>query len=133
MINILKTGLVLLIGVGFGFGVDKLANKDVDENQREDYYQHMHEGFYEEDFIEHMRDDLTDEEMILVEAKIDELLVTYDITLEELNENSEIRYDFMNDLMDYLYENEIDFHSNAGHHNHHGNRGYGWHGSMWMH
>ena len=78
-----------------------------------------------------MLEDLTDEELILVQGKIDELLVTYSITLEELNDDYDVRYDFMNDLMNFLEENEIDFHNYGGYHNH--DEEDGWHGGMGMH
>ena len=94
---ILKIGLVLLTGAGFGFGVDKLANNDIFTNDSGDYYGYMTEedGYYghmggygchaEGEILEHMLEDLNEEDLLLVQGKIDELLVTYSTTLEELN------------------------------------------------
>ena len=140
---ILKIGLVLLTGAGFGFGVDKLSNTDMFTNDNDGYYGHMteeygydgHMGGYgchdDGELFEHMLEDLTDEELILVQGKIDELLVTYSITLEELNDDYDVRYDFMNDLMDFLEENEIDFHNFGGYHDY--DEEDSWHGGMRMH
>jgi hypothetical protein len=141
--NIIKIGLVLLTGAGFGFGVDKLADtemfpKDYDgygHMEDDGYYGHMGGGCHGDgDFLEHMLDELSDEELLLVQGKIDELLIEYSITLEELNDDYEVRYDFMNDLMDFLEENEIDYHNHGGNHDHddHDDEG-GWHGGMGMH
>jgi hypothetical protein len=138
--NIFKIGLVLLTGAGFGFGVDKLADTEIFPNDN-DGYGHMEDGYYghmgeegchgDGDILEHMLDDLSDEELVLVQGKIDELLVEYAITLEELNDDYDVRYDFMNDLMDFLEENEIDYHNHGGYHDH--DEEDGWHDGMGMH
>ena len=131
--NILKIGLVLMTGLGFGFGVEKLAGADVLPNDSETYYGHMEEGYCHSDgdFLDHMLEDLTDEELILVQAKIDELLLTYSITLEELNDDFEVRDDFMNDLMVFLDDNNIEYHNHGAFHDD-ADAEY-WHGGMGMH
>jgi hypothetical protein len=130
--NIIKIGLVLLTGLGFGFGVDKVADTEIFPNDNDGYYWHMEEGCHGDgDFLEHMLDDLSDEELVLVQGKIDELLVEYAVTLEELNDDYDVRYDFMNDLMDFLDENGIDYHNHDGYHDH--DEEDGWHGGMGMH
>jgi hypothetical protein len=132
--NLIKIGLVLITGAGFGFGVDKLADTEVFTTSEENFYEHMEEGCHSDvDFIEHMLDDLSEEDLALVQAKIDELLVDYDITLEELYDDYEVRYDFMNDLMDFLEENEIEYHYHGGYHDHHDDEDDDWHGGMGMH
>jgi hypothetical protein len=139
---ILKMGLVLLTGAGLGFGVDKVSESETFTNDSELYNGHVEEeGYYEHmgelgchrdgEFLEHMLDDLTEEDLILVQGKIDELLVEYSITLEELNDDYDVRYDFMNDLMDFLYENEIDYHNHGGYSDY--AEEDGWHGGMGMH
>lgn len=132
--NIFKIGLALLTGLGFGFGVDKVADTEMfpNPNDNEGYYWHMEESCHGDgDFLEHMLDDLSDEELVLVQGKIDELLVEYAVTLEELNDDYDVRYDFMNDLMDFLDENGIDYHNHDSYHNH--DEEDGWHGGMGMH
>jgi len=140
MMNIFKIGMVLLTGAGFGFGVDKLADTEMFENDNNEYYEHMNEGYYghmgggchgDGEFLEHMLEDLSDEDLILVQAKIDELLVKYEISIEELDDDYEIRYDFMNDLMNFLDDNDIDYH-NHGSNDYHDDED-GWHGGMGMH
>ena len=145
MMNILKVGLMILLGVGFGFGVDKVVNAEVspiDEvsqnteaspNDEVDYYGHMGGGycFDDGDFIEHMLADLTDEELVLVQGKIDELLIEYAITLDELNDDYQVRYDFMDDLMNFLDENNIVYHNHRGFDDHIDEDV--WHGGMGMH
>lgn len=134
--NIFKIGLILLTGVGYGFGVDKLADTEIFPIDNEGYG-HMGEyGNYgyidgqdchgDSDFIEHMLDDLSAETVLLVQAKIDELLVEYSITFEELNDDYDVRYNFMNDLMDFFDENGINYHN--FHHDEDG-----WYGGMGMH
>lgn len=131
--NIIKIGLVLLTGAGFGFGVDKLADTEVLANDNDVYYGHMGEyGCHEDgELFEHMLEDLTDEELLLVQGKIDELLVTYSITLEELNDDFDVRYDFMNDLMEFLEINEINYYNHRGYHDYDDEDG--WRGGMGMH
>lgn len=129
--NLVKLGLILLIGVGFGVG---LSNRDVTalfyngsedyhtthhnwENKSGDYYGHMGgysmmdddygRYFNEKEFIEHMLKDLSKEERLLVDSKIDELLTKYQMTLED----DDYLYDFMDELMDFLEENEINYHN----------------------
>lgn len=130
--NIIKIGLVLLTGAGFGFGADKLTDTEMFPNDSNGYYGHMEEGCYgDEDFLEHMLENLSDEELLLVQGKIDELLAEYSVTLEELGYDYDVRYNFMNDLMDFLDENEIDYHSHGGNHYH--DDEYYWHSGMGMH
>mgnify|MGYP000188309769 FL=1 len=122
--NILKIGLILLTGAGFGFGVDKLAGIEASPNTTDTYYGHMDESYChgDGDFLEHMLEDLSAEDLVLVQAKIDGLLIQYDVTLDELYDNYEVRYDFMNDLMIFLEDNQIDFHNHQE-----------FHGGMGMH
>lgn len=131
--NIIKIGFVLLTGAGLGFGVDKLAENGAIPSEQETYYDHFQEGYChgETNFFEHMLEDLSEEDAILVQTKIDELLIAYEITLEELNDDYEIRYAFMSELMDFLEENEIDYYGHGGFHNHDDENG--WHGGMGMH
>ncbi len=145
--NILKIGLVLLTGAGFGFGVDKLSDTDITESNGDNYYEHMYDEHEDEnyffghmyggcldndgDFLEHMLASLTDEELLIVEEKIDQLLLEYSIVLEELNDDYDVRYDFMIDIMEFLDENEIYYHNNRefGHHT----DGDDWYRGMGMH
>lgn len=115
--NILKIGMVLLFGTGLGFGVDKLIESDIEaidtEEYREDYYGHMNGGYCHQDgeFFEHMLEDLNDEDFDLVSQKIDEMLLDYNITYEDLFDDYEIRHDFMTELMEFLDANNIDYHN----------------------
>ena len=115
--NILKIGLILFTSAGIGFGAERISNTVSGDNYNSLYHQnYLHMGYEEhcgndEDFLSHMLEDLSEEDLIIVNAKIDELLLTYDTTLEELFNNAEVRYDFMADLMDFLETNEIDYHN----------------------
>lgn len=107
--NIFKMGLVLLTGLGFGFGVDQIAETKEDEVISEDYYIYnmpCHGNGY---VFEHMLDTLTEEDRILVEAKLEELLLEYETTLELLEDDYQLRFIIMNELLDYMSENNIDF------------------------
>ncbi|MFK5883448.1 MAG: hypothetical protein QM489_03800 [Candidatus Izemoplasma sp.] len=147
--NIIKIGLVLLTGAGFGIGFDKLADteilandvgnypesadiENVDEaNTNEEYvgFEHMNEVFeegwhmnaeycHEEGlFLEYMLENLSAEDKFLVEEMINQLLVEYGVTLQELNDDYNIRYDFMIDLMEFINENQIDYHESFEFHN----------------
>lgn len=121
--NLVKLGLILLVGIGFGLGLSNLDatalfNNDNDayhttrhnwKNESGDYYGHMGRGyghyFNEDEFIDNMLEDLSEEERLVVESKIDELLLKYQITLED----DEVMFDFMNELMEFIEESEIDF------------------------
>lgn len=121
--NIVKIGLALVTGLGFGFGVEKITETDITSNDQPDYeeyndtsYQNCHD---EENFLDHMLDRLSDEERIIVQAKIDDLLQEYNVTIEDLFRDYDIRYNFMTDLMEFLEDNDIEYYRQRGHHNHH--------------
>lgn len=126
--NILRIALVLLTGLGFSFGFDKLADPPMYQEEYENNYGHMGtSGCYRDDeFLDHMIELLSEEEALLVQNKIEELLVKYDITLEELEDNYEIRYDFMDELMDFFVESDINVHN-------HFESNYNYQGHMGMH
>lgn len=116
--NILKFVLVLFTATGFGFGVEELIENNIKEEtslNEEDNYDDDTVGFChrnDEYFLEHMIERLTDEEAIIVQAKIDELLNEFDVTMEQLNSDFDVRYQFMIELMEFLDENGIDYHYN---------------------
>ena len=95
-------------------------------------YGHMREVGCQRDgeLLEHMLENLTEEELVLVQGKIDALLVEESISLEDLNYDFDVRYNFMTDLMDFLEENEIEFHTRRGYHYDDEDN---WHGGMRMH
>lgn len=141
--NMIKIGFVLLTGASFGFGVDKLVDSktilvDFDryEHMEKGYYDHMNEEVCHEngDFLVSVLENLSDEELLLVQGKMNELLIEYSMTIEELNDFFYLRHDFMNEFMDFLDKNEIYFHGYGGSHE------YGirdsedeWHNRMGMH
>ena len=135
--NIFKIALVMISGVGFGFGVDKIAETQVDPdvtNENELYYQNMNGGYcHGENFsFDHMLDDLSEEDQALVQGKIDELLLEMNISLEDLDNDFELRYEFMSELMIFLDDNGIEYHNHGDYNdnNHMGDYGYG---GMGMH
>jgi hypothetical protein len=151
MVN-LRIGLVLLAGAGLGFGADRIGDTQMFSNDGDGYYEYMDEDSYyghmggdsyyghmrgeyrhnDGDFLEHMLEDLTVEEQGLVQEKVDQLLIDYAITLEELYDNYDVRYEFMNDLMEFLDLNGIDYHNHGGF-DHYNDDENGWHGGMGMH
>ena len=108
--SMIKIGFVILTGALFGFGVDRINDSEAFRDSSYGYY--MHDGYCAEEgeFLGHMLENLTTEERILVENKVEELLATYNTTLEDLYQDSELRHDFMSDLMDFLDDNNIDIH-----------------------
>jgi hypothetical protein len=131
--NVFKIGLALLTMAGFSFGVDKLVKANTLPDDREEHYEHMDEGFCHGngDFLEHMLTNLTEEETVLVENKIDDLLLEYNTTLEELEDDLDVRYDFMLDLMNFLDENGIDYHNHDTEEHYHDDDDH--HNGMGMH
>jgi len=119
--NILRIGFLLLSGVGFGFGVNNLVDTETytKENESNEYFYQDFAVNYgglchrNEEFFDHMLYDLSDTDQAIVQAKIEELLVEYSISLEELSDDYKVRIDLMNDLMIFLLEEEIDI-SNHG-------------------
>ena len=81
-------------------------------------------GCIEEDFLTHMLEGLSEEDRILVEEKIEELLLEQGLTIEDLD-NHENRYLIMDDLMIFMEENELihDYHYDDF--PHHGGRHHG--------
>jgi hypothetical protein len=131
--NIFKFALVLLAATGLGFSAEEIISSDIDVgvylNEENDYYDfaigfcHSNDDY----FLEHMLKDLTEEEQEIVQSKIDELLIKYDVSISDLNSDFEIRYYFMIDLMEFLYDSEIEYHYHDNHHNDNEEDDYGNH------
>lgn len=135
--NILKAVLVLVSGLGLGFGVDQITETKVEPDltaENEFYNGHMSSGYChgEEFSFDHMLVDLSEEDQLLVQTKIDDLLLEMNISLEDLENDYEVRYEFMSELMLFLDESGISYHNhgNYGDYNHMGDYGYG---GMGMH
>lgn len=135
--NILKLGFVLMTAVGFGFGVDKINDNNdigVNENDETDYYNSINTSYChsnEEYFGEHMFEYFNEENQAIVHVKIDELLLKYDISIEELEENYDTRHLFMAELMEFLEDNDLDYHYH-NHYEYNDENNYR-HGGMGMH
>jgi len=125
--NILKLGLLLITGAGFGFGIDKLADTEILPNDDQQYYGHMvgESCHGDDELFEHLLENLSEEEIVLVQGKIDELLLKYDVTLDSLDDDFDTRFDFMDDLMVFLDENEIDYHNHGYYNDYDENWGHG--------
>ncbi len=129
--NIFKFGLVLLTGAGFGFGVDKIVDPDfapIDGYEEyEGRFGHMGEGYCDEDgeFLEHFLDELSDEDALIVNAKIEELYLTYDTNYLALQADYELRYEFMTELMDFMEDSGIEFYGHGYGINHGGRMFWG--------
>ncbi|PAT01319.1 hypothetical protein CI105_07005 [Candidatus Izimaplasma bacterium ZiA1] len=114
--NVLKYLLVVVSGAGFSLGVDKLVEADVnvDNYQYEDGYNYQGgygHCFEDELFLDHMLSNLSPEDKILVDAKISDLSMTYNTTIEDVIRDYDLHYAFMNDLMNYMDESNIDYHN----------------------
>ncbi len=118
--NLFKVILVLVTGAGFGFGIDQISHTEIIPNDEEMPYTYEDGGFCHrfnnDEFLDHMLEGLSEEEQTMVNTKVEELLVTYDTTLEEVNSNYELRQDFMLDLMTFLNDNDIVYHYDGYHH-----------------
>lgn len=129
---ILKLGLTLLLGAGFGLGLNQVRENEIFHTDTE-FYEETKETEYchnEGELFTHMLDDLSEEERLIVEEKIDELLIKYDVSLEELYNNRDIHNDFMDELMTFFDEEGIDHHYN-NHYDDYDRHNYG--GHMGMH
>ncbi|MCF7927222.1 MAG: hypothetical protein K9L74_06600 [Candidatus Izimaplasma sp.] len=130
--TIFKVFLIAISGLGFGFGVDKVVDTDLFDNHVNSSYSHEETVYchQEGDFLTHIQEGLTDEEKLLVENKIDELLIFHSITREDLDNDYDLRHTFLLDLMTFLEENDInyphDFHMDEENHNHNDD----WHHGM---
>jgi hypothetical protein len=117
MMNVFKIVLVLFTATGLGFGVDEVLNSNAEENvylNAENNYDDYAIGLCHGNdayFFDHMLEGLTDEEQLVVQTKIDELLIKYDISISHLNDDINLRYDFMIEFMEYLDESGIDYHN----------------------
>jgi len=125
-----KMVTVLLASVGVGFGVKEVVTNDFDmmndDTTGQEFY-HMGYGGncdFDEDFIGHITEGLSVEDQLLVTSKIDELLLEFDTTLVDLDNDFTLRHDFMFALMTYLDEVGID---------HQNESGYEYHGMGGMH
>lgn len=124
--NIIKIGLLLVTGLGFGFGVDSFTNLDQIENEQDNLYTDVYPRYChnEEYYIEHLLQNLTEEEQILVQNKIDQLLLEYNLSIEEMLNDIDIRHEFMYELMEFMYDNDIEYHYHNNNEWHHGMRTY---------
>lgn len=130
--SILKIGFILLAFTGLGFGVDRLSSQEIDPTS-EDVYRASNRLFCHNNqyYFEHMIDNLTEEEKILVEQEMERLLGEYNITYDLLHDDIEVYHSIMIDLMDFFIENDISYS------NHHWNYRYeedeNYNGGMGMH
>lgn len=108
--NIFKIGLMLITGAGLGLGFDMVTEEPVENDQtvNEEYYSFMpcHQNEF---MLEYMFEDLSDEDRLLVEEKVESLLFKYETTEENLYQDLDLYHDFMFELMEFLYENDIEF------------------------
>lgn len=125
--NVIKIILVLFTATGLGFGVEEVISSNTEENvylNEENNYDDRTIGFCHGNdtyFFEHMLEGLTDEEQLVIQTKIDELLIKYNISINQLNDDINIRYDFMIEFMEYLDESGIDYHNHYYDENEYGN------------
>ncbi|MGS0972258.1 MAG: hypothetical protein ACVCEJ_03310 [Candidatus Izemoplasmataceae bacterium] len=126
---IFKLGLTLLLGASFGLGLNQVRQSEIFHTDTEFYEENSETGYChnEGEVFTHMLDNLSEEERLIVEEKIDELLIKYDVSLEELYNNRDIHYDFMDELMTFLDEEGIDYHYNNHYDDYEGPQHYGGH------
>lgn len=126
--NIIRFALVLLTATGLGFGVEEVISSNIEEEvylNVEDNYDDFAVGFCHNNdsyFLEHMLEGLTEEEQVIVQTKMDELLNKYDITIDQLNDDFDLRYSFMIEFMELLDETGINYHNYYNDENNFGNR-----------
>lgn len=126
--NVFRIGFILLTLTGVGIGVDKINDplEDTTVIQAEEQtYSYMSPGYCHNNdndgyFLEHMLDSLSEEEYILVQSKVDELLIKYDISIDDLFNDYQTRYDFMLELMEFIDGNDIKYHYHGSFHNYDG-------------
>lgn len=113
--NLLKVALVLLFSGGFGFGVTQII-------EEEPWNPDEHLGYcHGEDWdFDHVLDGLSEEEVDLVDARIDQLLLEYGVTMEELGDNHDLRHDFMSELFELLEQDGIELEPYDDDWHHHG-------------
>lgn len=107
-------GIIALIAtsVGAGFGAQHIRDEVVNLENENEYYCHRDGGFGEYFF-----EGFSDEDRVLVETELNRLLEDSGLTLDDLYENHYVRHEIMDDLWNYIYENEIEF-DDSGHHGH---------------
>lgn len=119
-----RLGLLFIIGSGLGFGINQFTENTVNNNFEQGHC-------YQEDFnFNDMIISLSEEDQMLIEEKLNELLLEYGITIEDFNSNIEIRRNVMFNLVNFMMENDIDF--SFGSNQEFDGDNY-WPGRMWMH
>jgi hypothetical protein len=134
--NIFKLIMVALTATGLGFGVDEVIKSDIEEKafiNEQSSYEDFTPGYChrnDEYFLEHMLDQLTVEEQVAVQSKIDELLIKYDISFDDLNYDFDEIHNFMLELMDFFNENGINYQYHGNHNDNNEEFEYGHHMGM---
>ena len=102
--NIIKLGIAFLTMFGVSYGVDHIST-----NRQEPIIQNTANHCESNELFGHMLQDLSVEDRLLVEAKINELLITYETSEEELLNNFDLRHEFMEELMVFFQDNDFNF------------------------
>ena len=121
--NIFKIGLVFLSGIGLLFGANQITER-INHTEEVPYasegeYGYCHHELYDDELP--MLDNLSEEDRLLVEAKLDELLELEEITEEDFYNDRYQFHEIMEKLMDFIYDNNIEF-EETYYHGHMGRR-----------
>lgn len=114
--TLFRTIVLLFTGASLSIGIGQFWNNDAEPTDEETTYRHC---FEDDELFAHLLEDLDDSDRALVEAKIAAMLEAYGVTEDDLYDDYELRHEFMEELYDFLYDNDLieDWH-------HHG-MGYG--------
>ena len=102
-----------ILGLGLGFGASQVIADNNTNPFSTDPDNDLPYGIgchYDEDafFMGHYIEQFSDEDQLLIEAYIDTLLIEYDVTLEELYEDFDLRHEFMEDVYNYIEEQGLE-------------------------
>lgn len=123
--NTLKFIAITILGLGLGFGASQvLADTndvpfDTNPGSTEDtdygFGCHMDEG----EFMEYYIDQFSEEDQAIIEAYIDTLLIEYNVTIEELFDDYELRHELMDEILTFIDEQGLEPVEDYGYGRHH--------------
>lgn len=107
--NVFKLIIVAISGLGIGFTTTQVINNDTSTDTENDIPLNGTYGchFYD-DFIDREWSMYSEEDQLLINGFVDQYLTEQEITWDELFDDFDLRYEFMDALHDFLYEQNIE-------------------------
>lgn len=124
--NVLKLFLIAVSGLGVGFtttqviGHEEVGPINQEQEAQEEYYGYgCHRYRYGFDyFLDNFLSHYSEDNQALILAYAEQWLLEQEVTLEEVEEEFELRHDFMYALHEFVEEQQLEEIEDVGYHGH---------------